>query len=216
MGTNFYAKIKMQPRNREKVQNYLNEMQRALNENDVVRFSNTMDDLVFDWGEIKSDVEIHLGKRSAGWAFLWDLNNMKYYKPELTSIVSFLKDSGAIIENEYEETFTIEEFLNEEVGEAMHPSDTPMTKKQVEESDMSETVKEYIITNYINKDIPYYRYCTSETYAKMNSEHIRAEWCDTTNFKEKCKEYAKNEIKHGDTDFVSKDNLRFSLYTDFS
>lgn len=218
MGTNFYAKIKIQPRAKVRVDSYLEHMKDAIDRDDCTEFSNTLDDLVYDWGDIKSDTVVHLGKRSFGWAFLWDLNNLRHYKPSLDSIISFIKENNAIIEDEYGTVFTLDEFLNDEIGYCLHPSDTPITKEELEESGMSENSKEYILNNYINKGKPYFQYCTSATYNKMHPTDYCDALSDHCNLRARCSEFVNDQwpTNYRDTDFVTKDNIRCAFYTDFS
>lgn len=59
---------------------------------------------------------IHLGKRSVGWKFNWELWNNKYYKCSIKSIKEFLNqkiNEGWIIINEYKEKFSVDEFFEE-------------------------------------------------------------------------------------------------------
>lgn len=62
--------------------------------------------------DIIAEVEkIHIGKRSAGWKFLWDANDFKYFEPTKESLIEWLK-SGQIID-EYDQEFTFDEFWND-------------------------------------------------------------------------------------------------------
>lgn len=58
--------------------------------------------------------DIHIGKRSAGWKFLWDAQNFKHFKPNEKSLHEFLK-SGEIID-EYGQKFTYQQFFEEEIS----------------------------------------------------------------------------------------------------
>ena len=51
--------------------------------------------------------EVHLGKRSCGWKFLFNHNDWKYYK-DLKSLKKFIKEHE--IKDEYGKTITPEEF----------------------------------------------------------------------------------------------------------
>lgn len=210
----------MQPRSKARIESYIEDMKEAVREEDFNKFSNTLDDLVYDWGEIKNGTVVHLGKRSGGWAFLWDLNNMKYYKPSLNSIISFIKENNAVIEDEYGAEFTLDEFLNDEIGCCLHPSETPLTLEELNKSDLRETTKDYIKKNFLDKELPYYRFCTSKTYREMHpNEPADQFYRDNYNHRklvEECSEYADAPIMLGDTDFVTRDKLRFALFTDFS
>ena len=62
---------------------------------------------------------IHLGKRSAGWQFLWQ-ENQEYYQNNLKSIKEFLSKDNVIIYNEYGEVFTVDELFNSELNEVLY------------------------------------------------------------------------------------------------
>lgn len=210
----------MQPRSKARIESYIEDMKEAVSKEDFTKFSNTLDDLVYDWGETKNETVVHLGKRSSGWAFLWDLNNMKYYKPSLNSIISFIKENDAVIEDEYGAEFTLDDFLNDEIGYCLHPSETSLTLEEVNKSDLRETSKDYIKNNFLDKELPYYRFCTSKTYREMHpNEPADRFYRDNYSHRqlvEECSEYADAPIMLGDTDFVTRDKLRFALFTDFS
>lgn len=107
MGTNFYARI-------------------IPKEEDIKRVHRIIDDyLTGNTLEIDDDIlkdtvqKIHLGKRSSGWQFLWQANP-KYYQDNLESIKEFLSRDDVIIYNEYEERFTLEKFLDKEIGYCLY------------------------------------------------------------------------------------------------
>ena len=58
--------------------------------------------------------EIHIGKRSGGWKFLFNHNNWKYYGTDKESIMEFLMSCDSL-ENEYGEELTPEQFWKEYV-----------------------------------------------------------------------------------------------------
>ena len=107
MGTNFYAMI-------------------IPKEEDIKRLHRIIDGyLTGNTLEIDDDIlkdavqKIHLGKRSSGWQFLWQANP-KYYQDNLESIKEFLSRDYVIIYNEYEERFTLEKFLDKEIGYCLY------------------------------------------------------------------------------------------------
>jgi hypothetical protein len=59
--------------------------------------------------------KIHIGKRSAGWQFLFDFNKGKYYDKSRKSLDRFF-ETGQLI-NEYEEKLTIDQFWKEYVDD---------------------------------------------------------------------------------------------------
>ena len=56
---------------------------------------------------------IHIGKRSCGWKFLWDVHFFYNYEPNIESLQNWLK-SGIIID-EYGKEFSFDEFWNDEL-----------------------------------------------------------------------------------------------------
>ena len=94
MGTNFYIKKYMTPEQKKEVIDAINNDQ--------------YDEARDIMNEVK---DIHIGKRSAGWKFLWDANEFKYFEPTKESLIEWLK-SGQIID-EYDQEFTFDEFWND-------------------------------------------------------------------------------------------------------
>jgi hypothetical protein len=60
------------------------------------------------WDEFLDGANVHLGKRSGGWKFLWNWNHRKYYKTK-EDLLSFIQ-SGRVV-NEYGDEFPQEEFI---------------------------------------------------------------------------------------------------------
>ena len=71
--------------------------------------------------------EIHLGKSSGGWQFSFQYNDGKYYK-NVEEMKKWLKDK--VIEDEYEEVVTSEEFFD------------MINEKQTEENNHANTYKD--------------------------------------------------------------------------
>lgn len=94
MGTNFYLRRKLSQEEKQYIINCIN--------ND-------------DWEEVRGCLpeDVHIGKRSGGWKFLWDAHFFRYYKPNKQALFDWLK-SGQIID-EYGEKFTFDQFINEEI-----------------------------------------------------------------------------------------------------
>lgn len=217
MGTNFYANIKMRQRDKDTLQKHLAGLKNALSQSDAGKFDEKLDDLVYDFGEVKEGYIVHLGKRSYGWAFLWDLNGMKYYEPSLSSIMKFLQENNAVITDEYGKEYTVKQFLEEEIGPSLHPSNKPVTKADLDKMQLNDARRKYIIEEYINKGKPYYMYCTHATYYEMHpDEDTTGGFRADANMLSKCQPYSIYKLRHDDTDFVTRDNLRFALFTDFS
>ena len=118
MGTNFYARIIPKEEDKQKLIDAINN-----NQYDVI------EDLALELYGRRNDYsgvgnEIHLGKRSGGWKFLWNPNVIKVWDSEacdyaynyvypLTKegITNFVMREDVIITDEYGETFSAEEFL---------------------------------------------------------------------------------------------------------
>ena len=109
MSTNFYLKRKLPKQKKLDI---------------ISNIENDEWDKVYELvSEAKEETNIHLGKRSYGWQFLWALNGEKYYKPNEDSIDKFLFNEinlhNAKIVDEYDDEFTLEQFWNEEVGDSL-------------------------------------------------------------------------------------------------
>lgn len=96
MGTNFYLKRKINESTKKVLKD-------CIDKDDI----DTVRSILNDYKDI------HIGKRSAGWKFLWDAHYFKYFKPNKKSIFDWLK-SGDIY-NEYNEKFTFNQFINDEL-----------------------------------------------------------------------------------------------------
>lgn len=114
MGTNFYASGKIDTKCREKLMSHVERLA------DCINTQKSWSDIEEVLCDIKDDYpeRIHLGKCSAGWQFLWNSNNWKYFQPTLKSIKKFLKDK--VIFDEYGEIFTLEQFLGDELRNCLY------------------------------------------------------------------------------------------------
>lgn len=212
MGTNFYAVLPVKKR----TTNRLRELADKL-DNDKLHKIN-VDDELYDIKEDLKNYEVHLGKRSCGWAFLWDHNNLKYYEPTLTSIKKFIDDNNGKIVDEYGSKFTWEQFINDEIGNSLHPSEAITTNDELEQLNMSAERTNYIYYEYLFRGLPYYQYCTSKTYYEMHPDENK--WYEGyRDYDKRLKQYAKDGVINGNySDFITNSDggLRFSLFTDFS
>lgn len=206
MGTNFYAILPVKKRTTNKLRKLASKL-------DTQQLIN-LEDEMYDIHQDLKCYKVHLGKRSYGWAFLWDANDLKYYEPTLVSIKKFIDDNHAKIIDECGEEFTWDQFINDEIKHCLHPSIKPiMTVDELKETGYNNDRIKYIKENYFDKNLPYYQYCTSETYDKMHSGSF-----DSCNWNiSKFIKYAMNGmISRKHSDFVTKEGLRFALFTDFS
>ena len=87
MGTNYYARILPTKERKEKLKKLIDE--------------DKLDEIANLYQELYVDSEIHLGKRSAGWKFLFNPNYEKYYPLTKEGLMNFLKQDNIIIYNEY-------------------------------------------------------------------------------------------------------------------
>lgn len=97
MGTNFYIRPKIRPSKIEQIKE-------AVTEENI--YNGNLNTLLNDFEEI------HIGKSSAGWQFLFDHNNWKYYKDK-KSLCQFIKDiidDGGTFVDEYDEPISLNEF----------------------------------------------------------------------------------------------------------
>ena len=95
MGTNFYLRKKFDSQDQRKL----------LEDIRYGRYNEAEEMICF---------KVHIGKRSAGWKFLWNANNFKYFKQSKTSLFEFLK-TGRIFD-EYGKEFTFDQFINDEIA----------------------------------------------------------------------------------------------------
>lgn len=223
MGTNFYAVIKPGTRSKDIIKNSANRVLDALEKN-----YDELEDAIM---ELKDNAEVlmkhnkvHLGKRSYGWAFLWDLNNGEYYSPTLKSIEEFVKKENATIEDEYGKAYTWDEFIGEELKGWLYPDKAKVSIKEVRDLFGSDKMgrADWVISNYITKGLPYYQYCTGRTYREMHPDE--RDYQTFEHYISKIKESVPNigeyvdesEIDLHYSDFITKDGLRFAVFTDFS
>ena len=108
MGTNFYKVLEYTPEEKQHIIDILRDVTNNIINNGCLDWKdhNKLNDIPYKI--------VHLGKRSSGWQFLWNHNNGKYYKPSIDSIKEFLERPGKIVD-EYDQEFTLDQFLNEEI-----------------------------------------------------------------------------------------------------
>ena len=94
MGTNFYLKKKLSQKEKEIIKQYIDE------------------DKYYEIREMLPE-DIHIGKQSYGWKFLWNAHFFEYFEPTKESLFDWL-ESGQIID-EYGNEFTFDQFINNEL-----------------------------------------------------------------------------------------------------
>ena len=95
MGTNFYARIIPSKERKEKLKKLIDENYFDDIQSEIADMYGSSD----EWDE--NHGEIHLGKRSAGWKFLFNPNYERYYPLTKEGLMNFLKRDDVIIYTEY-------------------------------------------------------------------------------------------------------------------
>jgi hypothetical protein len=84
----------------------------VINPSDISRGFQTISvgewDSISLWSEFLEGTNIHLGKRSGGWKFIWNWNNGKYYKTK-EELFDFIRDGRVV--DEYGQQIDVEEFI---------------------------------------------------------------------------------------------------------
>ena len=112
MGTNYYRipTVEEMEQRKAHLQKRIEEME--MNPENIERgFHNIpVDNWEFHnpWTEFIENTNVHLGKRSGGWKFLWNFHNDKYYHNQ-ESLFEFI-NSGRVV-NEYGEEIPGHEFI---------------------------------------------------------------------------------------------------------
>ena len=121
MGTNFFCIEKISRRQRSKIKSLLREYIGLVDKADTAC---DFHELHSKYNEMILDIipeKVHLGKRSHGWQFLWNYHDGRYFKANLESIKEYLKDK--IIVDEYGEVFSLDQFLDDEIGHCLYNAD---------------------------------------------------------------------------------------------
>lgn len=98
MGTNYYVRRGIRP-------SKIEELKKLVNQKDI--YDGTLQEALDEFQEI------HIGKSSMGWQFLFDHNNYKYYTTSKDDINRFIQeclDDGGTFEDEYGNSITLEDF----------------------------------------------------------------------------------------------------------
>ena len=143
MGANIYARINPPKAEREK---FVLKVKAIVDSDELFMFSK-LNDLLQEYKE--EYPEIHLGKRSCGWQFLW-APNPKWYDNTIESIDKFLRREDVVLYNEYGEYLTPEQVWEEYAN----------TKGDTHES-------------YLQKHPEERRYYTRNDYETVTEEGLR-------------------------------------------
>lgn len=120
MGTNFYCKKIDRKRREEFSENldYLCSYIKHKINDPCIDLKEKIQEFLEDNFEFEQ--EIHLGKRSYGWQFLWDYHNGKYFNPNLESIKGFLLQKDIVIYDEYGNFYTTDQLFNDEIASCLY------------------------------------------------------------------------------------------------
>ena len=112
MGSNFYRIPKEEEMTKRHVQLYEDVRRIKLTPSNIENeFKESIEDsweTQSVWDKFIDATKIHLGKRSAGWKFLWNFNENKHYSNK-EDLLNFLR-SGRIVD-EYGSEENVEEFI---------------------------------------------------------------------------------------------------------
>jgi hypothetical protein len=185
MGTNYFVKKRMTDAQKADMQSVFNEF---LDGN--FRASRKLKEAIDEM-----ETEIHIGKSSYGWQFLWDHNNCKYYQPTMASITKFVTEKcGGIVIDEYGAKFTWEEFLTQKLGHAKIYGSP--------EHHDADTYEKWVL------DAPIDGFSVTEDSKNMARSYFEQPLYDV--------EIGGKLYKTRGHDFQSRDGLRVSVHTDFS
>lgn len=162
MGTNYYARIIPKEEDKQK-------LKEAIDVNDYDTIKDMVADMYHSLDEYThKGGEIHLGKSSCGWKFLWNSNVHEYcdgyfdetnhfipvykywkpYEPTKEGITNFVMREDIIIYDEYEEIQDKQEFLdyafNKEGIDCKEYYTNPKYKARTCWEDSNETLRKFI------------------------------------------------------------------------
>lgn len=191
MGTNFYAKRKVSDDTLQAIKRTVDIMlQPATNQ---VRLLN-MEVLKELCDRTLVDSDIHLGKRSAGWQFLWDHNDGKFYDLSLKDIHRFVKEEcGNVVYDEYGDVYSWEDFIKEEIGYCLYQGEKYWNGESYNSWVLSDDVDKFNNTESMKRIARKYLNEPKKIIIIRDEEYVS--YCH---------------------DFTTKDGLRFASSTDFS
>ena len=125
MSTNYYLRKKLTSEESREIFKFIKSKYEEFDSQvikNIYGIEYALDDFIYEVKEFARQYinEIHIGKRSYGWQFLWDYHGGKYYRSSLEDIKKFLSNPDYEIVDEYGETYTFEQFFNEKVGKSLY------------------------------------------------------------------------------------------------
>ena len=128
MGTNFYAIRRIKREDKDKLIEKAKELEEVIEKLSAYSVKTAVEDIL-EFLEDHDYYEIHLGKSSCGWQFLWNYNKGKYYQDNFESISEFLSEPDISVRDEYGRLYNVQEFLGKEIGHCILPGDELFTLK---------------------------------------------------------------------------------------
>lgn len=184
MGTNYYAILPFSSKEKSEFEALLNKLQNAFknaSSYNICEINNMVKIISFKLKNLTNAKKIHLGKRNNKSVFLWNTNDLKYYKPSLESIKKWVLKNKAIIIDEHNNEFNWEQFINDEIGNNLYIN----TLDEIHTNDKIDEIEKFCNFTKVYKEL--FEYAKDGEFA-----------------------FSKYD------DFISKDNLRFSFYTNFN
>jgi predicted AlkP superfamily phosphohydrolase/phosphomutase len=131
MGTNYFGIKKKTKEEVQEIDKHWDNIRVALEYRklgDIIEEAETLK-------EKENQLRVHLGKSSAGWRFLFNHNNWKYYGPSEKSIREFMNSCETII-NEYGKEVDIDEFW-----ETVHSKKNGWNMEQYSQYEIDQAIK---------------------------------------------------------------------------
>ena len=134
MGTNFYLRKKLTSEESREIFKFIKSKYEEFDSQvikNIYGIDYALDDFTYEVKEFARQYinEIHIGKRSFGWQFLWDYHKGRYFEANLESIKKFLSNPEYEIIDEYDKAFTLDQFLNEELAGFLYEGETGLEGK---------------------------------------------------------------------------------------
>lgn len=210
MGTNYYARIIPTKKRKD-------EIKEAIDDNDFTKImylvNNTYGTTTFNFEENKyCGGEIHLGKRSCGWKFLWNPNWYKMYKGHTEWVDNENGGkTGHWIEDGYD-IFKYYDLTKESIKNFIDREDVEIYDEYNEKQDKEEFWKMALAWGYTGNEVGWDGESYEEWEKKQNPSRRTFDYANEySRFINDCG-FKTNKYN---TDFYS-DGLRFATSTDFS
>lgn len=207
MGTNYYARI-IPTRERKK------QIKKAIDKNDFDEIKHlvniTYSSPEYDYEEGYTGGEIHLGKRSGGWKFLWNPNWYKIIKGH-TEWEEFPGGKSGHWVNDGYDVFKYYDLTKKSIKKFIFRKDIQIYDEYGEKQDKRKFWKMALHWGYDKDDIGYDGDAYEKSKNQLDKETRSIHYNEYCKFLESCG----LKMSISCTDFYS-DGLRFATSTDFS